>query len=212
MSLRLASFSLVAALIAAAGCTSSISLVGSTSTTGSGGGSGGDSSTSGSIASGTGGNSIGIGGSAISSGSLASGTGGGPSGTGGASSGTGGASSGTGGASSGTGGPCDHPCPTAGATRCTGNAIQTCMQTATCLAWGGSTSCPAGEVCSNDATHCLAQPDICNGSSECGCGCGCAANQCFCTGALPPTCASDAECGPACAGYICVANYCVSAN
>ena len=67
-------------------------------------------------------------------------------------------------------------------------------------------------MCSNDSTHCLAQPDICNDGTECGCGCGCAANQCFCTGALPPTCTNDAECGPACAGYICVANQCVGQN
>lgn len=108
---------------------------------------------------------------------------------------------------------CIDPCPYPGATRCMGNAEQTCeLKTPGCLQWGAPSACPQDHVCNSSGTQCIAHTDQCSANDDCGCGCGCVAGECKCTGAIPPSCNSDADCGPACSGLVCVSNECVQAG
>lgn len=105
---------------------------------------------------------------------------------------------------------CVDPCPSAGATRCVGGAIETCTQNGACLAWSAGVACPSGQICNNTATKCVTSPDICNDSSECACNCPCTANECSCIPPfIPVDCTTDADCGPLCSGLVCVGKKCV---
>jgi hypothetical protein len=105
---------------------------------------------------------------------------------------------------------CIDPCTSAGETRCVGAEIETCVDDGSdCLHWGPKTLCPADQSCNSDGTKCVAAQSTCTDSEDCGCGCGCVANECKCTGAIPPSCTTNDECGPACAGFSCIAGQCV---
>lgn len=106
---------------------------------------------------------------------------------------------------------CVNPCPTSGAERCAGSAMESCQDDGFgCLQWTVTQACPAGQGCNSDSTKCITPANTCAASSDCGCGCGCVANECKCTGAIPPSCTTDSDCGPACSGFVCVAGQCVS--
>jgi hypothetical protein len=106
--------------------------------------------------------------------------------------------------------PCVSSCTTAGATRCTGDAIETCTQSGSCLQWAVTTPCPFAQHCSSDATRCVASTNQCSTAADCTCGCTCTAQSVCgnCTGAIPATCTQDSDCGPTCAGVRCVAGTC----
>ena len=104
--------------------------------------------------------------------------------------------------------PCANPCPTEGATRCAADAIQTCSHVGTCLKWVPGAECPAGEACNSDGSACITPSGTCTTDAQCGCGCGCGGGMCHCTGAIPPSCNTDQECGPACSGLICAGHQC----
>ena len=112
-------------------------------------------------------------------------------------------------AASGIDGGCPDECPVEGATRCKADVVHTCAPNGACLAWSAGVACPSGQGCNNAATECITSPGVCDDSSDCGCNCECVANQCLCTLAIPPTCTTDADCGPVCFGLICVGNQCV---
>jgi hypothetical protein len=221
MSLRLASFSALAAfaaLVASGACTSSVTLVDTTSTTGTGAG-GGSSTTTTTTTTATGSSTTG-GGTCSTSADCGCGcgcvnnacecTGVVPS--------TCSIDADCGPACAGlhcVAQKCEPSvcvgidiCAHAGDTRCVADAIETCTLIAGCLAWSSSVDCPSGQTCNSDATKCVTPPDICNDSSECACGCVCSANECLCAGGLPPDCTTDADCGPVCAGIHCVDNHC----
>jgi hypothetical protein len=105
---------------------------------------------------------------------------------------------------------CVDACTTLGATRCTGDAIETCQQDGACRSWLVTTPCPFGQACNSDGSKCIAPPSKCSTPADCGCGCTCTAQDVCgeCTGALPPTCVQDSDCGPTCAGARCVGGTC----
>ncbi len=106
---------------------------------------------------------------------------------------------------------CLDTCASNGATRCVGNAIETCAPGAGgCLAWGAATACPDTEVCDANGAACLALPAACQNNAECGCAQTCVAGECKGMGAFPPSCATDADCGPPCLGVVCIAGACAA--
>ncbi len=107
-------------------------------------------------------------------------------------------------------GNCEPDCTTAGDSKCLYGAVVQCQaDTNGCLHWTRTENCPSGEGCNSDGTKCVGPVTTCTVDTDCGCGCGCVSGDCRCTGAVPPSCASDAECGPPCAGFVCVSGLCV---
>ena len=109
---------------------------------------------------------------------------------------------------------CHGGCPTEGITRCAGGFLQTCDGPANGCAhhWFTTDNCHL-ETCNADATKCVpVATTTCTVSGDCPCGCGCSSGKCLCTGAIPPTCSHDSDCGPACKGLICTAGSCVAAG
>jgi hypothetical protein len=111
---------------------------------------------------------------------------------------------------------CHGGCPVEGEMRCAGTFLQTCIGPANGCAhhWLTTDHCLAGGICNSDATKCVAQAGSCGVDAECGCGCSCkpGGGFCVCTGAVPPSCAVDKDCGPVCAGLICTAGKCEQAS
>lgn len=67
----------------------------------------------------------------------------------------------TSGSSGGTtaGNNCTNACPSAGATQCSNQQVQTCATGANgCLAWGAATACPSGQTCDGTKNACA---DMC---------------------------------------------------
>ncbi|HEX6839776.1 MAG TPA: DUF1565 domain-containing protein, partial [Polyangia bacterium] len=90
---------------------------------------------------------------------------------------------------------CPTPCPTLGATQCSGTQVQTCQMIDGCQTWGPATDCGANKLCcadacvAADATNCYACGTACGGSTpvclptpmKCGCSVGvCAASSMGC--------------------------------
>lgn len=108
---------------------------------------------------------------------------------------------------------CGETCSTEGATRCSGGLIQVCAtdpKTNCAPVWTSQAACPDGQACNSDGTRCVAPVNSCTQASDCGCFCTCTTQGVCgnCTGAIPDSCSTDAECGPTCAGLHCVAGKC----
>lgn len=106
---------------------------------------------------------------------------------------------------------CDVTCPTPGAQRCIAGSVETCAtnpMTNCAPVWQSPMPCGANEQCSSDGTTCVPISATCTTGDDCGCGCGCVMGACQCTGAVPPSCTADAQCGPECSGFRCAAGKC----
>ena len=104
---------------------------------------------------------------------------------------------------------CPTPCPTLGATQCSGTQVQTCQMIDGCQTWGPASDCGANMLCcadacvAADATNCYACGTACSGSTpvclptpmKCGCnvavcaassmGCDTSTGDCVACAALP---------------------------
>jgi len=125
--------------------------------------------------------------------------------------GAGGSMGGAGGSGGRDGGPsCEWDCQLENEKRCAGHSMQTCMMTpGGCLRWTNA-QCPMGQTCNSDATKCVGSTMACMLPSECTCGCTCTQMMTCgnCTGAVPPSCMIDNDCGPVCSGLTCVMGKC----
>ena len=109
---------------------------------------------------------------------------------------------------------CHGGCPTESATRCAGGFLQICGASGNGCShvWFTTDNCHL-EVCNADATKCVPKATTaCAATADCPCGCGCSAGKCVCTGATPPNCSHDSDCGPECRRLICTAGSCVAAG
>lgn len=109
---------------------------------------------------------------------------------------------------------CHGGCPAEGDTRCAGVYLQTCDGPGNGCAhhWITTDHCAPTWVCNSDATQCVPPSGACADDADCGCQCACVSGACQCSGSIPPSCKVNADCGPECAGLVCVAGACEKAS
>jgi hypothetical protein len=72
------------------------------------------------------------------------------------------------------------------------------------------TDCGGDQKCDQTLQMCEPVTSACNYDGQCGCGCFCISGTCECTGGIPQTCTTTADCSPnGCEGFSCVDGGCV---